>query len=64
MNPGGAGGISELEVISTETLTTRVNNTVRRARFTDTLDNSFQVGLSEFQVIGSTLIPSGQSSQT
>ena len=55
-NVGSNGGISELEVISTETVTSRLNGSVRRARFTDTRDDSFSIGLSEFKVIGSTLI--------
>ena len=65
-NPGGLGGIAELEVISTETVATRLNGTVRRARFTDTLDATLQVGLSEFGVIGSALGAPGaaRSSQT
>ena len=55
-NPGGLGGIAELEVMSTETVATRLNGTVRRARFTGTLDATLQVGLAEFAVIGSALM--------
>ncbi|MGH9387269.1 MAG: PKD domain-containing protein [Vicinamibacterales bacterium] len=53
---GSRGGISELEIMSAEPSTTRLNSTIRRARFTGTADASFNVGLAEFRVLGSAFI--------
>ena len=49
-------GMAELEVISVETVTTRLNDKVRRVRFTGTADNGSNVGIAELRVIGSALI--------
>jgi len=57
-------GIAELEVISTETVTSRLNDTVRRARFIATASAGdpsgpvfpSEVGLAEFKVLGTALM--------
>jgi RHS repeat-associated protein len=55
---GGSAGFGEIEVISTESSTARLNERVRRVRFTDTDDDraANQTGLAEIAVIGSAAI--------